>query len=554
MGLWPPSWFVGFYLRPKQPSVRRHSSKSRTFLTREPQKTHTRTASPLHGGKNIILLNYLSNDSILLSLVVSLSSLPSLVRLLPCPFPIRRPPCILRSAARPPPHTHTHTTRPASETGADLDFAAISERYNNSIVAIHPPRRRGRRLTGGEERRGAARGAGGRIGRGCMVEAAAGRRSGTNPQTTTPRGPAPGADGRRVAAELRGIPGRIAGNGACAVASLYTQQGKKGVNQDAMIVWENFCSREDTTFCGVFDGHGPNGHLVAKRVRDLLPIKLGADLATDEGRQTSTSNIKSNGDETGSPQNMGRDAEQNGEYPEIFTALRTSFLRVFNVMDRDLKSHKNIDCFFSGTTAVAVLKQGRNLIIGNLGDSRAILGTRDKDNQLMAVQLTVDLKPNIPSEAQRIRQRRGRIFALPEEPEVARVWLPKYNSPGLAMARAFGDFCLKDYGLISTPEVSYHRITEKDEFVVLATDGVWDVLSNTEVVSIINRATSRASAARFLVESAHRAWRARFPTSKIDDCAVVCLFLDTVVMDSDDLSAVDAVAKLVTVADMSKNV
>lgn len=54
----------------------------------------------------------------------------------------------------------------------------------------------------------------------------------------TPRGPAPGADGRRAAAELRGIPGRIAGNGACAVASLYTLQGKKGVNQDAMIVWE----------------------------------------------------------------------------------------------------------------------------------------------------------------------------------------------------------------------------------------------------------------------------------------------------------------------------
>ncbi|KAF0936086.1 hypothetical protein E2562_038619 [Oryza meyeriana var. granulata] len=212
-----------------------------------------------------------------------------------------------------------------------------------------------------------------------------------------PRGPAPGADGRRVAAELRGIPGRIAGNGACAVASLYTLQGKKGVNQDAMIVWENFCSREDTIFCGVFDGHGPYGHLVAKRVRDLLPIKLGVDLGTDEGRQTSTSNIRSNGDEIGSPENMDRDAEQNGEYPEIFTALRTSFLRAFHVMDRDLKLHKNIDCFFSGTTAVAVLKQGRDLIIGNLGDSRAILGTRDKDNQLMAVQLTVDLKPNIPS-------------------------------------------------------------------------------------------------------------------------------------------------------------
>ncbi|KAG8070673.1 hypothetical protein GUJ93_ZPchr0006g41953 [Zizania palustris] len=377
----------------------------------------------------------------------------------------------------------------------------------------------------------------------------------------SPRGPAPGADARRVAAELRGIPGRIASNGACAVASLYTLQGKKGVNQDAMIVWENFCSREDTLFCGVFDGHGPYGHLVAKRVRDLLPIKLIADLGSDEGRQTSTSNIKINGDEIGSPENMDRGTEQNGD----------------------------------GTTAVAVLKQGQNLIIGNLGDSRAILGTRDKDNKLMAVQLTVDLKPNIPSEAQRIRQRRGRIFALPEEPEVHRVWLPKYNSPGLAMARAFGDFCLKDYGLISVPDVSYHRITEKDEFIVLATDGVWDVLSNTEVVSIVNRAISQASAARLLVESAHRAWRARFPTSKIDDCAVICLFLNTdeasetsssmahdmanavefssgqhsstvqlstgvssdgvpaVVADSDDLSAVDAVAKLVTLTDLPNN-
>ena len=46
------------------------------------------------------------------------------------------------------------------------------------------------------------------------------------------------ADARRFAAELRATPGRIAGNGACAVASLYTLQGKKGVNQDAMIFWE----------------------------------------------------------------------------------------------------------------------------------------------------------------------------------------------------------------------------------------------------------------------------------------------------------------------------
>ena len=68
------------------------------------------------------------------------------------------------------------------------------------------------------------------------------------------------------------------------------------------------------------------------------------------------------------------------------------------------------------------------------------------------------------------------MFALRDEPDVSRVWLPNIDSPGLAMARAFGDFCLKDFGLTSLPDVSYRRLTEKDEFVVLATDGVSSLL------------------------------------------------------------------------------
>lgn len=75
-------------------------------------------------------------------------------------------------------------------------------------------------------------------------------------------------------------------------------------------------------------------------------------------------------------------------------------------------------------------------------------------------------------EAERIRQCRGRVFALHDEPEVPRVWLPFDDSPGLAMARAFGDFCLKDYGVIAVPEMSYRQLTERDQFIVLATDGV----------------------------------------------------------------------------------
>lgn len=76
-------------------------------------------------------------------------------------------------------------------------------------------------------------------------------------------------------------------------------------------------------------------------------------------------------------------------------------------------------------------------------------------------------------EAERIMQCKGRVFCLRDEPGVHRVWLPDGETPGLAMSRAFGDYCVKDYGLISVPEVTERNISSRDQFVVLATDGVY---------------------------------------------------------------------------------
>ncbi|CAI9772808.1 unnamed protein product [Fraxinus pennsylvanica] len=328
---------------------------------------------------------------------------------------------------------------------------------------------------------------------------------------------------------LHQIQGRLFSNGANGIACLYTQQGKKGTNQDAMIVWENFCTRSNTNaiFCGVFDGHGPFGHMVARKVRDTLPLLLREEWeAKSDGKQISVG-------EKGNHAGMIRfevdsiEVGDNEKLPEMHMPLKRSILKAFKLMDKELKLQSTIDCFCSGTTAVTLIMQDRDLIIGNIGDSRAVLATRDGDNSLMAVQLTVDLKPNLPREAARIQKCKGRVFALQDEPEVARVWLPNSNSPGLAMARAFGDFCLKDFGLISIPDVYYHHITMGDEFVVLATDGVWDVLSNKEAVDIVASAPG-PTAARALVDCATRAWRLKYPTSKNDDCAVVCLFLQQV--------------------------
>lgn len=56
---------------------------------------------------------------------------------------------------------------------------------------------------------------------------------------------------------------------------------------------------------------------------------------------------------------------------------------------------------------------------------------------------------------------------------------------------------------------------------------IWDVLSNEEVVDIVSSCSERENASRTLVQTAVKAWKSKYPTSKVDDCAVVCLFLDS---------------------------
>jgi serine/threonine protein phosphatase PrpC len=62
-----------------------------------------------------------------------------------------------------------------------------------------------------------------------------------------------------------------------------------------------------------------------------------------------------------------------------------------------------------------------------------------------------------------------------------------------SMAQAFEDFFLKNFGVISVREVTYRHLTSRDQFIVLAMIGVWDVLSNQEVASIVSCAPSRVA-------------------------------------------------------------
>jgi len=130
--------------------------------------------------------------------------------------------------------------------------------------------------------------------------------------------------------------------------------------------FQNFGSMEDTVFCGVFDGHGPYGHIVAKRVRDLLPLKLGSHLESYVSPEEVLKEISLNTDDRKISEDLvhisanGESRVYNKDYvkdQDMIQMLIGSIVKAYRFMDKELKMQVDVDCFCSGTTAVTMVKQ-----------------------------------------------------------------------------------------------------------------------------------------------------------------------------------------------------
>lgn len=139
-----------------------------------------------------------------------------------------------------------------------------------------------------------------------------------------------------------------------------------------------------------------------------------------------------------------------------------------------------------GCTAVTALIIGRNLFVANVGDSRAVLCQDGK-----ALQLTEDHKPNNTGEKERIESLGGMV-----------VWAGTWRVGGvLAVSRAFGDRPLKKF-VTADPYSCSQQLASNDEFLILASDGVWDVLSNEEAALLVRDIRNPQKAAARLADTA----------------------------------------------------
>lgn len=220
--------------------------------------------------------------------------------------------------------------------------------------------------------------------------------------------------------------------------ALSEMQGWRVSMEDAHTAILEFEEDKEASFFAVFDGHG------------------GVGVARYAGANCHNRII--------------RDPEfSKGNY---HAALKNGFLGI----DEDIQKDPNFVNETSGCTAVTLLitKEGV-MYCANAGDSRCVISSAG-----VAIPLSFDHKPSNREEIDRITEAGGFVH------------FGRVNG-NLALSRAFGDFEFKRNPhlppekqiVTANPEIHDRQISPEDEFIVLACDGIWDVLSNQQVVDFV---------------------------------------------------------------------
>jgi serine/threonine protein phosphatase PrpC len=222
-------------------------------------------------------------------------------------------------------------------------------------------------------------------------------------------------------------------------------QGKRPTNEDQHIVMENINGKNsqinNINLFAIFDGHGGPG--VSKFMKDNI------------GRYFFSKKYEK----------LISDKKHFDKYINA----------VFMKLQSKLTKNHPIIAKKSGSTSLVVVQQvvKNELIIYliNLGDCRAVLCNQYNLPQ----QLTKDHKPYTLEERMRINKLGGKV-----------VWDGyEWRVGNLSLSRAMGDVDTDPF-VSHEPEIFKYKISSRDKYLVMACDGLWDVLSNQEVINFVN--------------------------------------------------------------------
>eukprot|EP00184_Porphyridium_aerugineum_P006497 CAMPEP_0184696424 /NCGR_PEP_ID=MMETSP0313-20130426/3725_1 /TAXON_ID=2792 /ORGANISM="Porphyridium aerugineum, Strain SAG 1380-2" /LENGTH=429 /DNA_ID=CAMNT_0027155051 /DNA_START=205 /DNA_END=1494 /DNA_ORIENTATION=- len=302
--------------------------------------------------------------------------------------------------------------------------------------------------------------------------------------------------------------------------------------EDAHIMVERFCGLTNEAFFAIYDGHGGREavDIVARWLHKYfgeevgkLRIAVGANPSEEDVAQGIQVLRQPAGMVLGQSQrNIGHTNSSGSPPPESSESLASlpdeadatkepqqsipigdaSFvlepIPVKTVGHAFINAYRRTDtrcfegkCHYVGSTAVTVYIRHdgtkRTLYAANCGDARAVL-CRDGS----AVRLSFDHKASTVEEQQRIGESGGFVAA-------------KRVNGVLSISRALGDHAMKNV-IIPDPYTSEYDLTDKDHFVIIACDGLWDVMDDEESVRFVSEKFSKGmdmnQISRKLVKSA----------------------------------------------------
>ncbi len=315
-------------------------------------------------------------------------------------------------------------------------------------------------------------------------------------------------------------------------------------NQDAHVEVENFMAdegAEDLHLFGVFDGHGKTGDHCAGYVRDQLPGLLKTKCK---------------------------------EHPQDFEkAYKEAFIQVNEGLHKS-----SIDDSLSGTTAIVVLFEGGTIHVANVGDSRAIIA-QQRDDHLVAYSLSRDQTPFRKDERERCKRAGARVASMDQleglvpmgddqfgdednaggeegDGDPPRIWLAEQMTPGCAFTRSIGDAvgevrAARNYygaqfgranrrailrltrstllasqrvGVYAEPELLNKNLTADDKYIIIASDGVWEFLTNQAVVNMVDSFKSPLKACKAVVQESYKLWLQY--DVRTDDITMIALYLE----------------------------
>ncbi|BAB08417.1 protein phosphatase 2C-like [Arabidopsis thaliana] len=174
------------------------------------------------------------------------------------------------------------------------------------------------------------------------------------------------------------------------------------------------------------------------------------------------------------------------KHPQFLTDTKLALNETYKQTDVAFLESEKDTYRDDGSTASAAVLVGNHLYVANVGDSRTIVSKAGK-----AIALSDDHKPNRSDERKRIESAGGVIM-----------WAGTWRVGGvLAMSRAFGNRMLKQF-VVAEPEIQDLEIDHEAELLVLASDGLWDVVPNEDAVALAQSEEEPEAAARKLTDTA----------------------------------------------------